>query len=203
MDLSSILHATQRDAVQALLGALDIHVPGEADHAQRVAVYAVATAHALGLDESELADIRRGAMLHDIGKIQVDREILTKLGELTDEDFKVIKAHSHLAETMLEELPWMVPALAMIRHHHERWDGQGYPDGLQGERIPLGARIIAVAEAFDQMTQESGWRDPISAGEALAEIHRNAGKQFDPDVVEAFGKVQPIIQPVSLHRDGI
>lgn len=183
--------------MRALLTSLDLHVPGEAGHAERVAVYAVATGHELGLDQGHLLELRRAATLHDIGKVAIEKHVLGKLAELTEAEFNEIKRHAQLAEHVLESMPWMSECLAMIRHHHERFDGSGYPDGLAGDSIPLGARIIAVAEAFDQMVSDCGWRDAVGEDIARSELEECAGTQFDPGVVEAFLRIQPRIQPLS------
>lgn len=197
MEIQPILDAARDDAVVTLLNALDMHVPGESGHADRVAVYSVATGDKLGMDSDSLATLKMAATLHDIGKMAVDRCLLSKLGTLTDEEFAEIKRHAHLAESVLEDLPWMRDCLPIIRHHHERWDGKGYPDGLAGEAIPLGARIVAVAETYDHITAGSGWREPLDDFSATQEIARCAGSQFDPAVVQAFLEIQPIIQPIA------
>lgn len=198
MTTAELLRASQNDANRALLRALDLHRPGEEIHAERVAVYAVATAHALGLSEEMLLDIRRAAQLHDVGKMAIDRAVLHKLGELTENDWRELKHHASMSETILGSLPWMNQAAPMVRHHHERWDGTGYPDGLKGEEIPLGARIIAVAEAFDHITFGSSWREPQGREDARKELEQEAGRQFDPAVVAAFLRVEPLIQPLGL-----
>ena len=196
MNVEDILRETHNDTVRALVRALDMHGPGEGGHAERVAVYAVATGEKLGLDDDELLLLRRAAALHDVGKIAVDRRLLTKLGELSEEEFDEIRLHAKLAEEVIESLPWLRPALPAIRHHHERWDGRGYPDGLAGDSIPLSARIIAVAETFDHLTTCTGWRHQMTEVEAVAEVERSSGSQFDPEVVEAFVSVQSLIQPM-------
>lgn len=198
MDLSKFAYDGHQDAMRALLESLDLHVPGEAGHAERVAVYSVATAFELGREMEFLIQVRRAASLHDIGKLEVDASIMGKMGSLTDEEFAEIKEHVCLAEEMLSNLEWMQDSLQMIKHHHERFDGQGYPDGLAREQIPLGARIICVAEAFDQMVSESGWREPLTEEDAIEELLKNAGTQFDPTVVEAFRRMQLLIQPLEI-----
>lgn len=196
MDLSRIIALSQDDATRALLEALDIHVAGEAGHGERVAVYSVAMGDVLRLDDVTLIDLKRAALLHDIGKIGIDPSVLGKLGQISEEEFALIKSHALLAEEMLSSMTWMENSLAMIRHHHERFDGLGYPSGLCGDAIPIGARIIGVAEAFDMMVTDCGWRDPISEEAAIAELRRCSGTQFDPEVVAALIQVQPLIQPL-------
>lgn len=196
MDIEQILRQTHNDTIRALVRVLDLHGPGEGDHAERVAVYAVATGEKLGLEPAQLTHLRRAAALHDVGKIAVDRSLLGKFGELDQDEIDELRLHAHMAEEVLAALPWLDDALPMIRHHHEWWDGTGYPDGLKEDAIPLGARVIGVAETYDHLTTVSGWRHPISSDEAIEEIRRCSGTQFDPVVVEAFLAVQPIIQPV-------
>jgi HD-GYP domain-containing protein (c-di-GMP phosphodiesterase class II) len=181
--------------IRSLLGRLDRHSPSERGHAERVAVYTVATGNALGLDDDLLLNLRYAALLHDVGKISVDAHLLQKMGKLTEEEMDALRLHALIAASVIEAFDWLEPCLPDIRHHHERWDGQGYPDGLVGPDIPLGARIIGLAEAFDVIfTGLHG--SPRSDETALAEIVRCSGTQFDPRVVEAFLTVQPLIQPV-------
>jgi HD-GYP domain-containing protein (c-di-GMP phosphodiesterase class II) len=115
---------------------------------------------------------------------------------LDDEEIEAMKLHAELSLELLEEFDWLLPALPMIIHHHERWDGKGYPTGLAANLIPLGSRIIAVAETFDVLTANTGWNRPRNESEAIEELRRCSGTQFDREVVEAFVKVQPLIQPV-------
>lgn len=192
--VTDLLQRSQNDAIRGLLRALDMHFSGEADHAERVAVYATATAEKLGLSDEELIHVRRAAELHDIGKVHIDSALLGKAGRLSDDEIATLHLHAILSLKLIESFDYLAPCVPMIRHHHERWDGEGYPDGLKGEDIPLGARIIGVAEAFDVMVYVSA--QPKTAQEALTELERCAGSQFDPKVVEAFKKVQPLIQPL-------
>lgn len=188
----------RNDVIRSFLTRLDRHSPDEEQHAQRVAVYAVATAEALGLDDEFLLNLRYAALLHDVGKISVDARLLNKIGRLSEEEMGALRLHSLVAASMLEAFDWLEPCLPAIRHHHECWDGGGYPDGLAGPDIPIGARIIGPCEAFDVMLSGLHGR---SKGEeaALDEIKRCSGTQFDPRVVEAFLQVQPLIQPIEGH----
>lgn len=188
----------QNDIVRSLLKALDLHGPGERGHAERVAVYAVATGYELGMRDQDLVDLRFAATLHDVGKVKVDAKLVNKLGRLDDHEIESMKLHAELSLELLEEFDWLKPALPMIIHHHERWDGQGYPTGLAANLIPIGARIIAVAEAFDALTSDAGWNNPVGDKEAVEELRACEKTQFDPDVVQAFVKVQPLIQPVGM-----
>lgn len=192
------LQKAQNDLIRSLLRALEGHAPGESGHAERVAVYSVATGEKLGLDDRDLLHLRRAAQLHDVGKVKVPAGILMKPDRLSEADWDELRLHAILAESVLESIWFLSPALPLIRHHHERWDGEGYPDGLAGENIPLGARIIGVAEAFDSLTWPSPFRAEVSEESALIEIKKNAGAQFDAAVVEAFEQVQPLIQPLKV-----
>ena len=196
MEVEPLLLASQNDTIRSLVRALDLHGPGEADHAERVATYAVATGEKMGLGDDDLLKLRRGAVLHDVGKIAIDSSLLCKLGELTDDDFAALRMHAAMCETVLSDLPWLDDVVPMIRHHHERWDGGGYPDGLKEESIPLGARIIGVAETFDHLAFGSSYKEPLGTDLAAQVLMDEAGKQFDPEVVDAFLQVEPLIQPL-------
>jgi len=195
-DLLAAIRISQNDTVRALVRALDLHEPGEGDHAERVSVYAVATAERMGLSSDDLDLIRRAAALHDVGKLSISPSLLRKLGDLTQDDIEELRQHAERALQLIDSFEWLRHAVPLIKHHHERWDGHGYPDGLVGEDIPLGARIIAVAESFDVLAHEGGYRPAVTEKEALAEIRSAAGTQFDPTVVNAFCLVQPLIQPL-------
>lgn len=177
------------DTIKALVRATALRERDADRHSARVAVLAVATGEKLGMSDEDLLVLRRAAELHDIGKIAVSDSILGKLGRLTDEEIRVMRQHATLALEILGAVQALRPTLPLIKHHHERWDGTGYPDGLAGEEIPLGARIIAVAEVYDILTHGAPWKEPLSVEEAKAEIRRCAGAQFDPRVVEAFLQV--------------
>ena len=180
---------TIKSESQALMGMLNLKSAtlGEPDgHSDRVAAYAVSIGKQLDLPEKELVALRRAAILHDIGKVGISKQIVEKLGRLTDREFEIMRLHSTIAVRMLERVEELKPCLPMIKHHHERFDGKGYPDGLKGHEIPLGARIIAVAETFDILVSDVPWRDAMLLDEALEELRRGADTQFDSMVVEAF-----------------
>jgi HD-GYP domain-containing protein (c-di-GMP phosphodiesterase class II) len=143
----------------------------------------------LGLSLEELDEIVRAAELQDLGKLVIPESILTKRGPLTDEEWRVVHAHPLVAERIIAAAPALAHVATRVRGSAERWDGSGYPDGLQGEAIPLGSRIIAVCVAFDAMTAARPYRDPVTPAEAFEELSRLAGKQFDPTVVSAFSAV--------------
>jgi putative nucleotidyltransferase with HDIG domain len=177
------------DTVKALVRAAAMHEEGADRHSARVAVLAVAIGEKLGLSDEELLTLRRAAELHDIGKVAISQSLLSKLGKLSEEEMRVMRQHATLALEILGAVQALKPTLPLIKHHHERWDGTGYPDGLCGEEIPMGARIIAVAEVYDILTHGAPWKEPLSIDEAKAEIQRCAGTQFDPRVVEVFLQV--------------
>jgi HD-GYP domain-containing protein (c-di-GMP phosphodiesterase class II) len=142
-------------------------------------------AQRLGLDESQIELTRLAASLHDLGKLAIPEEILRKPSELNESERLVLQRHPQIGYRMLESLG-VEPIAEWVLHHHERWDGDGYPDRLRGDEIPLGARIIFVADAYDAMTSERVYRKPLSPREALEELERCAGSQFDPAIVSAF-----------------
>ena len=173
--------------VQMLARALEAKDAYTRGHSIRVSRYAVATASRLGFAGHDLDGIRLGGELHDIGKIGTREAVLHKPGTLTDEEFQQITEHPLLGEKMLSPLAQESPdVLRIVRSHHERLDGRGFPDGLRGDRIPVEARIVAVGDAFDAMTTRRPYRESRPADEALAELRRVAGTQLDPAAVEAF-----------------
>jgi putative nucleotidyltransferase with HDIG domain len=165
-----------------------------ADHALEVARLSRQVGMDLGINEEELEWLVHGALLHDLGKLIVADEILEKLGPLTEEEWKVVKRHPDVGARMIEPLESLSGALPVIRYHHERPDGSGYPDGLKGDEIPLAARIVAAADAYDVMRRGRPYRSErygskSSPAEALKEVWREAGRQFDARVVEAMGRL--------------
>jgi HD-GYP domain-containing protein (c-di-GMP phosphodiesterase class II) len=150
-----------------------------------VSALAARVAGRLGLDDEAVELTRLAASLHDVGKLAIPEELLRKPGVLTDSERLVLQRHPQIGYRMLEGLG-VDPVAESVLHHHERWDGGGYPSGLSGSSIPLGARIIFVADAFDAMTSERVYRDKLSDEDALEELQRCAGEQFDPEVVDAF-----------------
>jgi HD-GYP domain-containing protein (c-di-GMP phosphodiesterase class II) len=164
-----------------------------ADHALEVARLSWLVGMKLGLSEEELEWLVHGALLHDVGKLSVADAILEKLGPLTEEEWKVVKRHPDVGARMIEPLESLSGALPVIRHHHERPDGSGYPDGLEGDEIPLAARIVAVVDAYDVMIRRpyrpERYGSRSSPAEALKELWGEAGRQFDGRVVEAMGRL--------------
>lgn len=172
--------------LSALLSALDTRDPETEGHSERVTAYTMEIADRMGVSGQELLHIERGALLHDIGKIGVPDRILLKPGPLTDEEWAQMKQHPIIGFRMCARIEMLRGAAPIVLHHHERWDGWGYPDGLAGDAIPLGARIFAVADTLDAMTTDRPYRKALLYSCAREEIAHNSGKQFDPRVVEAF-----------------
>lgn len=177
-------------ALAATVDAKDSYTYG---HSRKVSEYAVAAAEKLNLPHDQIANIRAASLLHDIGKVGVPDSILNKKEPLTDEEWKPIKGHPELGVEILRHVIDLANCLPAILHHHEHYDGSGYPAGLKGEKIPLEARVLAVADAYDAMTSPRPYREQLSMEEALKELKRCAGTQFDPDIVELFCKtIQPL-----------
>ena len=172
-----------------LLRILREREPAMHAHLVGVAELALAVARELGMSGEELDELARAAELHDIGKIAIPEEILHKPGPLDPDEWAFVRRHTVIGERILGAAPALRPVARLVRSTHERWDGGGYPDGLRGDQIPLGARVVAVCDAFDAMTTERPYREPIDEAEAIAELRRCAGTQFDPMVVEAFDRV--------------
>jgi putative nucleotidyltransferase with HDIG domain len=158
---------------------------GTAEHAQSVADLAERVGARLGMRGADLRALRWGALLHDVGKIEVRREVLNKPGVLTDAEFEEVKQHTVVGALMVERVARFGKVHHLVRWSHERWDGDGYPDGLAGVAIPLGARVICACDAFDAMVSNRPYREAMSVSEALAELRLGAGSQFDPAVVDA------------------
>jgi putative nucleotidyltransferase with HDIG domain len=159
---------------------------GTAEHAQSVAELAERVGARLGMRGSELRTLRWGALLHDVGKIEVRREVLNKPGPLTDAEFEEVKQHTVVGAQMVERVARLGKVHQLVRWSHERWDGDGYPDGLAGVAIPLGARVICVCDAFDAMVSNRPYRSAMTVRQALEELRLSAGSHFDPAVVDAL-----------------
>jgi putative nucleotidyltransferase with HDIG domain len=155
-------------------------------HSQRVVELTVKIAKRLGMSETELQDIRRGALLHDIGKMAIPDKILSKQGRFTDDEWLVVKKHPGNAKDLLENIPFLKSALDIPYYHHERWDGSGYPEGLTKENIPIAARIFAVVDVWDALTSIRPYRQAWPQKEAVKYIREQSGKLFDPQVVQEF-----------------
>jgi HD-GYP domain-containing protein (c-di-GMP phosphodiesterase class II) len=192
--------------LQALVAAVDAKDAYTARHSIAVTDYAVAIARRLDLSPDEIRDVERAGLLHDIGKIGTPESILLKPDRLDSEEFEVMCEHPSMSGHIVESVPFLSGLMPVVRSHHERWDGRGYPDGLQGEGIPLLARVLTVADAFDAMTSERPYRVPLSMDDARAELLRNTGSQFDAVVVHAMiealdaHEVNVVIHREARHR---
>lgn len=180
---------TQRtyfETIRSLAHALEARDSYTKGHSERVMLYALQIAEVMGISETERKIIGHASLLHDIGKIGIADAILNKTVPLTSEDRRMIENHPIFGDTIIGPLRFLESVQRLVRHHHERFDGSGYPDKLVGEAIPMGARIIAVADSYDAMTSDRPYRKSLDKEVALAEIRGGAGKQFDPEVVRAF-----------------
>jgi putative nucleotidyltransferase with HDIG domain len=178
--------------------------PYTGGHTSRVTTYALLLAEELALPEEQRHLLRAATALHDIGKIAIDDQVLRKPGRLTETEFEHMRTHVTRGAEIIETMPALAWALPVVRSHHERWDGSGYPDGLAGDQIPLAARVVAVADTFDAMTSDRPYRRGLPAATAFAEIRAGAGKQFDPVCAEAFfrirDKIENLLQNEELFR---
>lgn len=175
------------EGIQTLVHALEAKDPYTQGHSMRVARYARTTAHVLGYTEEQAQIIEIGAELHDIGKIGVSEVVLNKDGDLTDDEYRHVMTHTVIGERILAGLFRAAPVvLSIVRSHHERLDGKGLPDGLAGEAVPAEARLVSVVDAFDAMTSSRSYRPAMQPQDAVRELRAQQGKQFDPDMVDAF-----------------
>lgn len=172
-------------ALAALGVSLEAGIPGIESHSRRVACYAAAAARELELPCHEVERVRRAAAIHDIGKLEMPPGLVNKPGPLSPHEFAIVKRHAEAGERLACRFG-QGDLATIIRHHHERFDGDGYPDGLAGEAIPLGARIVAVADTFDAITSTRPYRKAMAEREALSLLWSEAGRQLDPRVVAAF-----------------
>jgi HD-GYP domain-containing protein (c-di-GMP phosphodiesterase class II) len=181
-DLEELFFST----ISTLVATIDAKDPYTHGHSQRVMEYSVACAEELDLPNEEIKEIKLSGLLHDIGKIGIDEKILRKQERLTEDEFSVIKTHPDMGADIVSHIKQLITVLPGIRHHHERYDGKGYPAGLAGQKIPLSARIIAVCDTFDAMTSDRPYRKGLEAKIALAEIEKFSGSQFDKTCADAF-----------------
>jgi HD-GYP domain-containing protein (c-di-GMP phosphodiesterase class II) len=178
-----------RESLGLLLKVLTERTPGVLEDLNRVAHFATATAQAMGLSDREVERIEIAARLHDVGKLVVPDHILAKEGPLDAEEWVIMRTHPEVGQRILAAAPTLAHAAKLVRSHHERYDGFGYPDRIAGDAIPVGARIIAVCAAFVAMMKQRPFSDAITVTEALAEVNRCCGSQFDPQVVAVFSEL--------------
>jgi putative nucleotidyltransferase with HDIG domain len=178
--------APQRDAIEALAVALLERDRYTGEHSEAVIDMSGAVARNLGCSAAEVERVKSAALLHDIGKVAIPDDILHKPGPLTDDEWRLMREHPVIGERILRVLPGLGTIARIVRHEHERWDGRGYPDGLVGEAIPLGSRIIIAADTYHAITSDRPYRAARSHSEAVDELTRCAGTQFDPRVTAAL-----------------
>jgi putative nucleotidyltransferase with HDIG domain len=172
-----------------LTRAIEARDPYTRGHSSRVTDLAEAVARRLGWSEERISSLRVGGPLHDIGKLAVSDEVLCKEGRLDDDELAQIREHPKIGAKLLLRVTAFREAIPYVLYHHERWDGTGYPSGKSGEEIPVEARVLAIADAFDAMTSDRPYRSALSREEALAEVERCAGTQFDPKIARVFLEV--------------
>jgi putative nucleotidyltransferase with HDIG domain len=202
------ISVTYENTLMALVSALDAREHETSDHSIRVVEYTIAIATQLGIKGHELEEIGRGALLHDIGKIGVPDAVLLKPGKLTPEEWVEMRKHPDIGFNMIQPIPFLSVPATIVLSHQERWDGQGYPRNLRANEIHIGARIFAVADTLDAMTSDRPYRRGTSFTNAVAEITRCSGSQFDPEVVRAFNNIGEsglvsIKQEMSARRNAV
>jgi putative nucleotidyltransferase with HDIG domain len=192
------------DTITAFVNAIESKDPYLKGHSARVALYATEIALAMGMSPDQAQVVNRGAMLHDLGKLSIMDTILRKPSRLTPEEFALIKTHPAVGAKILEPLRFLQRESCAVRHHHERFDGTGYPDGLKGEDIPLVARVVTVADVFDAITSNRPYRTAASVEEARVEIARGRGSHFDPQVADAFATIPTErLQEINRHYESL
>jgi diguanylate cyclase (GGDEF)-like protein/putative nucleotidyltransferase with HDIG domain len=186
--------------IEALARAIEAKDGTAANHIHRIQLYATAVARALGMSESEVQAVKTAALLHDIGKLAVPDHILAKPGPLTPEEFQKVQAHPQVGASIIASIPFPYPVAPLILSHHERWDGRGYPAGLKGEEIPLGARILFLVDYFGALTSDRPYHERMSLDAAAELIEKEAGKALDPRAVQAFLRVLPEVREQAEER---
>ena len=172
------------DTINVLIRTIEANDPYTSGHSLRVSIYSESIARELALPQSKIDLIKSAALLHDIGKIGIDKNILNKSGKLDKDEFDAIKSHPDIGATIISDLSYLTNICDIIKHHHERNDGKGYPDGISHDKIPLETSILTIADSFDAMTTNRPYRNSLDLDVALSEIKENAGTQFNPDIVD-------------------
>jgi response regulator RpfG family c-di-GMP phosphodiesterase len=188
-DAITALAVDSDETLDSMMSMLTLSDRDAYAHGYRVAALAVSVGRTLGLPDEALQTIERGALLHDVGKLAVPEAILRKPAPLTIEELRLVRCHPALGSELIAQVPYLGPAVPIVRDAHERMDGLGYPNGAHAAEVSIGARIVCVADAYDTMTRPRVFRDAISPSEALLELQRCSGSQFDPLVVDAFRRV--------------
>jgi response regulator RpfG family c-di-GMP phosphodiesterase len=194
-------HQSSLEFAKVLAYTLEEKDPYTSGHSERVCYYSNFISKRLSFPPKERSELQIASYLHDIGKVGISNRFINKKGTLTSTDWAIIKQHTQKSIELLIPLNLSPNILSYIQHHHERYDGTGYPDGLAGEQIPLGARIIAISDSYDSMTSDRPYRKPLNNGEAKSELLKNAGKQFDPKLVSLFLDVLKEMEEVFLVKD--
>ncbi len=179
-------HVLFINSVRMLAAAIDAKDPYTRGHSERVAKYSIGIGKNLGIQEKEMRDLRISALLHDVGKIGIDDRILRKPGALSEDEFEVMKGHPSKGAAIMSGVSQLIDIIPGMKHHHEKWSGGGYPDGLEGEQIPMQARIVAIADTFDAMTTNRPYQKAMEIAYVVEKIKSFAGSRFDPRVVDAF-----------------
>jgi response regulator RpfG family c-di-GMP phosphodiesterase len=194
-------HQSSLEFAKVLAYTLEEKDPYTSGHSERVCYYSNFISKRLSFPPKERSELQIASYLHDIGKVGISNRFINKKGTLTSTDWAIIKQHTQKSIELLIPLNLSPNILSYIQHHHERYDGTGYPDGLAGEQIPLGARIIAISDSYDSMTSDRPYRKPLNNGDAKSELLKNAGKQFDPKLVSLFLDVLKEMEEVFLVKD--
>jgi putative nucleotidyltransferase with HDIG domain len=186
LDIAELLEKTHFETIMAFSDALEARDQYTAGHSRRVMEYSKSIGERMRLDKQDIEDLKKSALLHDIGKIGIPDTILKKQGKLTDEEYAIIKSHPETGTAILKNIKSFKHLVPAVFHHHEQFDGEGYPNGIKGKEIPLYARIIAITDTFDAMTSSRSYRNALSFRTALSELERRKGTQFDPDIADIF-----------------
>ncbi len=184
------------DTVKALINAIEAKDPYTSGHANRVGEYSVAIAQEINLGAKQIEIIKNAALLHDIGKIGIDDRILNKQERLSDLELEVIKNHPSIGYDIIKDIGFLKDVMNIVKHHHEKWDGSGYPMGLKGSEIPIETTILTISDAYDAMTTDRPYRKALSSEEAIKELRKHTGTQFNPEIID---KAVEILRKIDKH----